>query len=156
MPKIVKKTNFWNFTFFGDTFLLNFWASRCQISFILKQLKALIVFQKVLSGFLQWLTLSVKKIDSKCQKNGPARGPPNPAEGRPRVEGEGECFAPFFHKILNFYLLESFLGWHMINFWKVAKIIKISIFWHFWVTHFLSGPGLPVAQLTSYWASSKL
>ena len=31
-----------------------------------------------------------------------------------------------------------------------------SKFWSFFVTHFLSGSSLPVVQLSSYWASSKL
>ena len=50
------------------------------------------------------VTLSVEKFDLKYQKNAPAREPLNPAEGRPRVEGEGECFAPliFILKYIDF------------------------------------------------------
>ena len=54
--------------------------------------------------FLDLSSISAKSIGSKGQNHAIARGPPESAEGRSRGEGEGECFAPFCLKIINFYV----------------------------------------------------
>ena len=41
-------------------------------------------------------------MGSKGENHATARGPPESAEGRSSDEGEGECFAPFYLKIINF------------------------------------------------------
>ena len=100
------------------------------------------------------------KIGSKCQKHAPARGRPNPAEGRPRVEGEGECFAPlifilkyvdFSSNVLIFSLKILEIG-DRKKCQKSLKFPKLEIL-HFLVTHFCSGPRLPVVKLASYSSS---
>ena len=66
-------------------------------------------------------------------KNVPARGPPNPVEGRPRVEGEGECFAPLIIilKYVDFrsnLLICSLKILEIGDRTKMPKITKISDF----------------------------
>ena len=46
----------------------------------------------------------------KDQKNAIARGPPKPAEGQSRGKGKGECFAPFYLKIIVFCIEMLFFG----------------------------------------------
>ena len=73
----------------------------------------------------------------KGRKNAIARGPPKSAEGRSRGKGKGECFAPFYLKIIVFCVkilffgLETLPGWSGMILEKTSKIqisLKISHF----------------------------
>ena len=97
-------------------------------------------------------------MGSKGQNHALARGPPESAEGRSSDEDEGECFAPliFCLKFIDFCVKMLFfwsrngsrLIWdHPQKNIKFSKIIKILTFF---VTHFLTVPGLPVVRLSSY------
>ena len=83
--------------------------------------------------------LSIKSVGSKGQNYAPARGPPKSAEGRSRGKDEGECFAPFYLKIIDIRVkMLFFWSWNASRFirddsWKNVKksnFIKILTFFH--------------------------
>ena len=63
-------------------------------------------------------SIPVKSMGSKGQNYAIARGPPESAEGRSSDEGEGECFAPFYLKIIDFCVKMLFF-WS----WNASRLI---------------------------------
>ena len=70
-------------------------------------------------------------MGTKGPKNAIARGPPESAEGRSSDEGEGECFAPFYLKIMIFRVkMLFFWSWNAFRLISghLQKIVKFSNF----------------------------